>query len=297
MSRDAPRYARLRPDKIKQTLDRLHLRISERFPGRGIAEVCAELRTLADEETHDAERLARPHYATRVLAVLLVSLAGGVAVYGLWSYRSLDLAFEAFHVFQGLEALLNLTILAAAGAWFLLSLEARIRRGRALAALHKLRSFAHVIDMHQLTKDPTAILGPRTDSSPTRDMSRYELTRYLDYCAEMLALIGKLAALHMTHTRDAAVISAVNEIEDLTSGLTRKIWQKITLMQTDPMQTDQSAQQASHAPPSERQTDRPPERDDARKGSLHSPEPVPRATANDTCSPLHPFALGEWSEE
>ena len=287
MSESTPQYARLRPDKIKQTLNRLYLRISERFPGRGIAEVCAELRLLAEEETRDAERLARPHYATRVLAVLLVSLAGSVAVYGLWSYRSLDLAFEAFHVFQGLEALLNLTILAAAGAWFLLSLETRIRRGHALKALHKLRAFAHVIDMHQLTKDPTAILGPRTSSSPTRDMSHYELSRYLDYCAEMLALIGKLAALHMTHTRDAAVISAVNEIEDLTSGLTRKIWQKITLMQTDQSMRDHSE---THTPGTDpRQT---PER-----VSLHPPEQAPRVTANDTCSPLHPFALGEWSED
>ena len=61
-------------------------------------------------------------------------------------------------------------------------------------------------------------------------MSRFELTRYLDYCAEMLALIGKLAALYAERMRDSVVINAVNDIENLTTGLGRKIWQKITII-------------------------------------------------------------------
>ena len=61
-------------------------------------------------------------------------------------------------------------------------------------------------------------------------MTQFELTRYLDYCAEMLALIGKLAALYAEHTRDGVVIDAVNDIENLTSNLGRKIWQKITII-------------------------------------------------------------------
>jgi len=61
-------------------------------------------------------------------------------------------------------------------------------------------------------------------------MTRFELTRYLDYCAEMLALIGKLAALYGERMRDGVVIDAVNDIESFTSGLGRKIWQKITII-------------------------------------------------------------------
>lgn len=72
--------------------------------------------------------------------------------------------------------------------------------------------------------------GARTANSPQRPMSRFELMRYLDYCAEMLALIGKLAALFADRMRDSVVISAVNDIEDLTNGLGRKIWQKITIV-------------------------------------------------------------------
>ncbi len=87
--------------------------------------------------------------------------------------------------------------------------------------------------MHQLTKDPTLVVGgasQRTASSPQREMSEFELTRYLDYCAEMLALIGKLAALYGDRMRDAVVIDAVNDVENLTAGLGRKIWQKITII-------------------------------------------------------------------
>ena len=105
-----------------------------------------------------------------------------------------------------------------------------MKRARVLAALHELRSLAHVIDMHQLTKDPTVVVGPRTPASPAREMNQFELTRYLDYCAEMLALIGKLAALYAEKLRDTVVVNAVNDIETLTGNLGRKIWQKIMII-------------------------------------------------------------------
>ena len=61
-------------------------------------------------------------------------------------------------------------------------------------------------------------------------MSRFELTRYLDYSAEMLALIGKLAALYADRMRDGVVIEAVNDLENLAASLGRKIWQKIIIL-------------------------------------------------------------------
>ncbi len=132
---------------------------------------------------------------------------------------------------HGLESAVNLLILFGGAVWFVLTLEERAKRRRALDALHRLRSMAHVIDMHQLTKNPTVLLdGPRTAASPERGMSQFELTRYLDYCAEMLSLLGKLAALYAERVRDNVVIAAVNDIEVLTTGLGRKIWQKITII-------------------------------------------------------------------
>ena len=119
---------------------------------------------------------------------------------------------------------------------FLFSLEARIKRTRSLQVLHDLRAMAHVIDMHQLTKDPNIILTPDatpTKSSPKRVLTPFLLTRYLDYCSEMLAMIGKLAALYAQSLPDPVVVGAVNDIETLTTGLSRKIWQKIVIIDND----------------------------------------------------------------
>ncbi len=46
----------------------------------------------------------------------------------------------------------------------------------------------------------------------------------------MLALIAKLAALYGGQTRDREIIASVNDVEDLTSNLGRKIWQKIMIL-------------------------------------------------------------------
>jgi hypothetical protein len=90
--------------------------------------------------------------------------------------------------------------------------------------------------MHQLTKDPSSILGDGapTEASPQRAMSKYELTRYLDYCSEMLSLTSKLAALYAQVLPDTVVIDAVNEIENLTANFSRKIWQKISIIESFP---------------------------------------------------------------
>jgi hypothetical protein len=37
-------------------------------------------------------------------------------------------------------------------------------------------------------------------------------------------------ALHVQHFHDPVTLAAVNEIETLTTGLSAKIWQKITLL-------------------------------------------------------------------
>ena len=53
---------------------------------------------------------------------------------------------------------------------------------------------------------------------------------YLDYCSELLALTSKLAALHAQYLEDPVVLNAVNDIESLTADLSRKIWQKLTIL-------------------------------------------------------------------
>ena len=53
---------------------------------------------------------------------------------------------------------------------------------------------------------------------------------YLDYCSEMLSLIGKLAAQYVQKFDDPVVLAAVNEVEAPTTGLSGKIWQKIMIL-------------------------------------------------------------------
>jgi hypothetical protein len=116
--------------------------------------------------------------------------------------------------------------------YFLFTLEARLHRRVSLQALHRLRTIVHIVDMHQLTKDPEHLLSPgmETASSPERRMTRFELSRYLDYCSELLSLSSKLAALHAQYLNDPVVLDAVNDIEVLASNLSSKIWQKIVIL-------------------------------------------------------------------
>jgi hypothetical protein len=227
-------HRRLQAGEVVKTLEKLKARIAERFPDAGLVSVCADLVDNARSITARSRRIARPYVFLRalVLAVIVGAVAAQAWLFGHVDWTGLKLNLEAGAVTQAVSSAANLVIVAGSSAWFLLTLEQRIKRGRAMADLHELRSFAHVIDMHQLTKDPTVVLSQaaRTASSPVRAMTRFQLTRYLEYCAEMLALTGKLAALYVEHTRDAQVIATVNDIESLCADLGRKIWQKITIL-------------------------------------------------------------------
>jgi hypothetical protein len=133
---------------------------------------------------------------------------------------------------QGIEAAANLTVLAGAAILSLLKLEERLKRRRALAALHELRSIVHVIDMHQLTKDPSKFtVRANTPSSPPLVLNEFQMTRYLDYCSEMLSLTSKVAVLFGQSLDDRAVAEVVSDIERVSSGLSQKIWQKIMILE------------------------------------------------------------------
>lgn len=225
-------YRILDADRILETVERLQNRISERFPESGLSRVCSEVQDVAEESRRLCEEVTRPRIGLRVL----VGLAVVVILSGLVeSLILLDFSFEDFHLLefiQVLEAGLNAVVLIGAAVIFLITAESRRKRSRVLEAVRELRALAHVIDMHQLTKDPHRLLRRivSTTSSPRQSMTADELSRYLDYCTEMLSILGKLAALYAQSFSDTAVLTAVNELENLTTGLSRKIWQKIMLL-------------------------------------------------------------------
>lgn len=139
---------------------------------------------------------------------------------------------DAVGLLQALEAGINILILVGAAIVFLVTVETRIKRARAIKAIHELRAIAHVIDMHQLTKDPDRVLGKgkETPSSPKRELNAFELMRYLDYCSEMLSVTGKIAALYVQNFNDPVVLDSAEDVETLTIGLSRKIWQKVMIL-------------------------------------------------------------------
>jgi len=225
-------YCSLNPEKIVETIETLHKRIEERFPTSDLVGVCAELCCVANASKAKADWVARPNILLRVGVGLLVAIVVLAAIYSV-SLTDITIAkMTAGELVQITEAAINDVVLIGAAIFFLVTVEIRIKRSRALDGLHELRTLAHVIDMHQLTKDPSRLQKNviLTLSSPKDDMSAYELTRYLDYCSEMLSLTGKVAALYAQNFADAVVLSAVNELESLTTGLSRKIWQKIMIL-------------------------------------------------------------------
>jgi hypothetical protein len=221
-------YRTLNASEIIKTINALEHRINERFPGSGLTKVCHELRTVGEASHRNAQAIAVPNVWLRGLVYLsIVGGIGGLIVIAVSVAQSIN-------VQVGTDALMHITVVVGAALFFAISLDDRIKRRRALTDLHAFRSIAHVIDMHQLTKDPSVVLGQyrATATSPKRIMNRFELTRYLDYCSEMLALTGKLATLYAQSMPDSVVIDAVNDIEILTANLSSKIWQKITILES-----------------------------------------------------------------
>ena len=221
--------------KILATAESLRARIEQRFPDSGLSEVSAELALIASEATERGRWLARPHRAIRFAAIILGLLLASVPVvtfYIGW-LRFREVASSLADLAQGIDAGVNEALLLSAAIYFLVTLERRLKRNRALQALHELRSLAHIIDMHQLTKDPEVFVGEwqPTKASPARsELTPFQLERYLDYCSEMLAVLSKIAALYVQYFQDDIVLRAVDEVENLASGLSRKIWQKITIL-------------------------------------------------------------------
>ena len=233
-SRITSHYRTLDPRLIIETAERLERRISERFPSGGLSRVASELVSLSRDLADAARMLAAPIWWLRAL-IGAAFLAGASIFLFVGTVLPIDRISnneDVIESVQGIEASLNTLILAGLGLLTLIRLEDWIKRKRVFTQLHGLRSLIHVIDMHQLTKDP-AVLSQNfkpTSHSPVRITNARDLERYLDYCSEMLSITGKLAALFAQAVNDEVVIQAVNDIEELGSNLSRKIWQKITLI-------------------------------------------------------------------
>lgn len=234
-------YERLDADAVLVTVERLEGRIAARFPERGLGQVAARLRVVATD-VRDATSTSDPLRSLRLVCWGLIGLLGllivlivVLAAAELMRQSNQVPALPALEWLRGLETTVNDAVFLGFAILFLWLLPTRVERHRVLRVLHQMRSLAHVIDMHQLTKDPERF---NASFRPTRrsvevNLSATDMASYLDYCSEMLSLVGKTAALYAEHTTDPAVLATIADIEDLTTGMSRKIWQKVALLPLD----------------------------------------------------------------
>ncbi len=225
-------FRSLEIDKVVDTIARLERRINERFPSSSLSGVAASLFGLAHDADARAERIRRPNVGLRILTGVVVIAVASLLVRLMIELRWNNEIFELEHFVQSFEALMGSVVFIGAAVLSVASLELRLKRQRALTAVYELRALAHIIDMHQLTKDPEGLIGggPATASSPKRTMTPFELGRYLDYCSELLSLASKVGAFYVQHFPDAVALEAVDQLATLTNGLSRSIWQKIMII-------------------------------------------------------------------
>lgn len=272
--------------KIVETVDVLSMRIKDRFPDSELHHVCRRLYDVGKETGKIIEQIATPNFLYRVLVggfILLVLIGLG---YGISAAKADNAAKGLFDWVQVSEAGLNTVVLLGAAVIFLVSVETRAKRKKVIIAVNRLRSIAHVVDAHQLTKDPDGVasVAQNTKHSPKRTLTPFLLGRYLDYCSEMLALTGKIGFLYVQRFSDPVAVNAVNELENLTTSLSRKIWQKIMILRSSnpevkeepkPITEHVNVSEGIHMREAEPLPEPEPPEEDYPGSSLGLPEPEP----------------------
>lgn len=222
-------YSQLNIDKIIEVVHTLSLRIQDRFPQADLLNVCNELEELAIKSKENNARLTKPYILIRIAFILLIFLASASIIYTMFMLKFEDSLLTVQNFITVSEAFLNETVTIGFAFYFLYKFEDILKQKKILSALQELRTIAHVIDLHQLTKDPTYVSAEKTKHSPKREFTKPELSRYLIYCCEMLSLTSKVAATYAFDNKDEMVLNTIHDIEVLSSTLSGKIWQKIEL--------------------------------------------------------------------
>lgn len=210
-------------------------RISAQFADHGLARVAGSLVDLVDRASQQTRathrRVARTRVVAHTGAVLALLVMLGVLALAL--RRTLaDTPGDLITWIPLVESTINNVVFVAIAVVFLWAVPERRERAGLLALLHELRSMAHVVDMHQVTKG-TQWIRPGSESPPQdqpRQLSRVELHAYLGYCTELLSLVAKTAALCAERSSDARVLDTVSDIETLSTELSSTISQKVMLL-------------------------------------------------------------------
>lgn len=196
------------------------------FPNRSLPRYQTNLISLVEEIRVLAAKLSGRSPLDFLLPGLIIFVALLVATVILIIFRfRVEMPESILEIMEPLEASTNLAVLVAGTTYFVWRTVAERRRHKALSLLHKVRSQIHILDMTQLAKN--------LNETEVEKLSLAERIRYLDYCSQTVSLTAKAGALIITNFEDPVVISAVTEIETLSTGLSQKIWSKINVLHSE----------------------------------------------------------------
>ncbi len=225
--------------ELKQIVDAVEMlrnRISERFPASGLASHSSELLGFAQTLQNNGKKLVRVSIGIRIGSWL-----GGASVIALilvpyFLLVKTQSGIETLPNFlQSLEAVITVIAGTSAAVIAMISIKRSHIRRKALGLLQELREMAHVIDMLQFSKSPAVVMFPLKATASSRpsseNLSAPEMFRYLSYCGDLSALIGKLAVVIGGWVPDPAVLSTADAVEDLASDLERKMLSKLLLLE------------------------------------------------------------------
>lgn len=224
------RYREIDPTKLILTISKMADRVEEQFPSSGLSAVANEVAAVAEGTVARVAEIKKPRIGLRMgVGIMVLLVLSGPLLFSL----VLSFSEEVTNLGDFLEATdagLHMLLVLAGGIFFLVGMENRMRRNQALDAIAEFRSLAHLVDLHQINKDPglDSLKPPEDDKRTVR--SDEALASYLDFSGDLLSIVGKLAAYYAQNLSDRVVLDAVNEIETLTSSLSNKLWLKILVL-------------------------------------------------------------------
>jgi len=220
---------------VGATVAQLERRIHARFGERGLTKARRDLGRLVvvvqSEAGQSRARLRRTIMVARTAGITIVAATVVALILSLRSTLVDGLEHTSDWV-PLVESVVNDLVFAAIAVVFLWAFPERLERRALLRLLHRLLLLAHVIDMHQLSEDPEQVSPAYTPTAQSvrHGLDAEQLHHYLDDCSEMLSLTANTAALCAEHSADGLALETVSYIETLTTELSNKIWQKISLL-------------------------------------------------------------------
>jgi hypothetical protein len=211
---------RLNEGDIQRMLKEEQSKICESFPEASLRHTSLTILTIALEIPSTIKWIMKRNYFVMITLFLLFATVGSGLYY---TWKNMNITFSGVNIAefaQMFDASFSFLVLLGSGAYFLFSYQSRARKQKLVRAINKLIGLTHVVESHQLTKDP--------DHNPYKDSKM--LAKYLNYCTDLLALISKIGFLYVQALNEPEAQSIEGDLETLTSGISRKIWQKIMLV-------------------------------------------------------------------